>query len=93
MTPLIRAAASGQTDVVHMLLDKGANGKHFDQQNRGIMWLAEHIQGGQMFKRLQSYRFADGSKLEWRKPFPVADGKGQDIQRNPSKRYRHWGGY
>ena len=93
MTPLLRAAGSGQTDVVVMLLDEGANGKHFDTRNRGILWLARHVEGGQMFKRLERYRFADGSKLEWRDPIPVADGKGQYKQPNASKLYRHWGGH
>ena len=42
-TPLMKAAATGQSDVVRLLLERGANGNHFDNFDRGLVYYAHNI--------------------------------------------------
>ena len=88
-TPLHRAAATGQTEVVKTLLGMGANGKHLDKLNMGILYFADQITGRSMYNWFKTYEFPDGSKLESKKPIPAADGASRIKKQNPSKLYWH----
>ena len=99
MTGLLKACATGQVDVVKKLLERGANGKHFDKQNRGLLYLLKNLtkaKGTRMLHMLQNWTDpADGSGLPSREPIKVAKpallGGCRKKVNTPSNKYRHLG--
>ena len=99
MTPLLIAAATGQGNVVQMLLQMGANGHHFDDDDQGVLSLAYNCNPS-TYNMLQNLELPDGSFLEWRPVWPKPERrpvcpKTYPVERktvNASKLLRHWGG-
>ena len=65
MTPLMRAAATGQGDVVEMLLRRGADGQRFDNMNRGVPSLT-YYSSVSAYNKLQRLSLPDGKTLQWK---------------------------
>lgn len=89
MTPLLKAASTGLTDVVKVLCAAGADITVVNNRGCNLLWLAwKNSQS--MFQYVSTLRDWNGNQLQWVEPEPKdwSDSRTED---NFSKHYRYRG--
>ena len=89
-TPLMKAAGTGQGNIVKFLIEQRADAGEFDDLDRGILYFARHNTGSfNLLPWLEEYgRDTHGRRLEYRVPKPDPAKYKYKKNQNFAKQYR-----